>query len=332
MARPAQFTEEVYASYIEGQLTAGRSLSEITPNELQTQIGGKYSKCQEMLSLVASKLIQEQGEQPLEMPQWFKDFVAAHEKQAREAALGQWMQIGREIKKTTDEATQAFEAKLAKYRQDSESHLAAVNRLETEVDGLNQQIEQRQEDLSRLSAEAVRKDADIERLGRDLAGLKAELAEVETKLVAEREARAKAEGEIAGYQREIESLKAELIKKDGRIETLEVEARKVSDLSAQVASLQGALDLANRAAERMKEERDQASVKAAKLGQQIDDLRQDLSELKTEHKESEAARTAVEREKAKIEGKIELLEEQLAAQKKTMEERRAAQKDAGDQA
>lgn len=332
MARPAQFTEDDYTGYIQGQLSAGRSLSEITPNELQTQIGGKYSKCQEMLSLVASKLIQEQGEQPLEMPQWFKDFVAAHEKQAREAALGQWMQIGREIKKTTDEATQAFETKLAKYRQDSESHLAAVNRLETEVDGLNQQIEQRQEALSRLSAEAVRKDADIERLGSDLAELKAELADVESKLGAEREARAKAEGEIAGYKREIESLKAELIKKEGRIETLEVEARKVGDLSAQVASLQGALDLANRAAERMKEERDQASVEAAKLGQQIDDLRQDLSELKTEHKESEAARTAVEREKAKIEGKIELLEEQLAAQKKTMEERRAAQKDAGDQA
>lgn len=54
----------------------------------------------------------------------------------------------------------------------------------------------------------MRKDADIERLGRDLAGLKAELAEVETKLVAEREARAKAEGEIAGYQREIESLES----------------------------------------------------------------------------------------------------------------------------
>ncbi len=311
MARPSQFTEEDYTRYIEGQLTAGRSLSEITPNELQTKIGGKYSKCQEMLSLVASKFVQEQSEQRLEMPQWFKDFVSAQEKQAREAAQGQWLHIGREIKKTTDEATQAFETQLAKYRQDSESHLAAVNRLETEVDALNQQIEQRQEEVARLSAEAVRKDADIDRLTSGLNDLKAELADVELKLAAEREVRAKAEGEIIGYQREIESLKADLIKRDGRVETLEVEARKVGDLSAQVASLRSSLDLANQAAERMKTERDQATVESAKLAQQVEDLRQDLAAVKADHKESESARTAVEREKAKIEGKIELLEEQL---------------------
>lgn len=312
MARPSQFQEEDYQRYIDGQLTAGRALSEITPNELQTRIGGKYSKCQEMLSLVASKFVQEQGEQRLEMPAWFKDFVVAQEKQAREAAQGQWLHIGREIKKTTDEATLAFETQLAKYRQDSESHLAAVNRLETEADALNQQIEQRLEEVTRLSADAVRKDADIERLTTDLNGLKAELVEVESKLSAECEARAKAEGEIIGYQREIESLKAELIKREGRIETLEVEARKVADLSAQVASLQGALELSNKAAERMKTERDSASVEAAKLSQQVEGLRQDLAAVKADHKESEAARTVVEREKAKIEGKIELLEEQLA--------------------
>lgn len=311
MARPSQFTEEDYTRYIEGQLTAGRSFSEITPNELQSKVGGKYGKCQEMLSLVTSKFVQEQGEQRLEMPQWFKDFVSAQEKQAREAAQGQWLHIGREIKKTTDEAAQAFETQLAKYRQDSESHLAAVNRLETEADALNQQIEQRQEEVARLSAEAVRKDADIERLTRDLASLKAELADVESRLSAEREARAKAEGEIIGYQREIESLKADLIKREGRIETLEIEARKVGDLSTQVASLRNSLDLANQASERMKVERDQAAVESAKLAQQVDDLRLDLVSLKAEHKESEAARTAVEREKAKIEGKIELLEEQL---------------------
>jgi chromosome segregation ATPase len=264
-----------------------------------------------MLSLVTSKFVQEQGEQRLEMPQWFKDFVSAQEKQAREAAQGQWLHIGREIKKTTDEAAQAFETQLAKYRQDSESHLAAVNRLETEADALNQQIEQRQEEVARLSAEAVRKDADIERLTRDLASLKAELADVESRLSAEREARAKAEGEIIGYQREIESLKADLIKREGRIETLEIEARKVGDLSTQVASLRNSLDLANQTSERMKVERDQAAVESAKLAQQVDDLRLDLVSLKAEHKESEAARTAVEREKAKIEGKIELLEEQL---------------------
>ena len=311
MARPSQFTEEDYTRYIEGQLTAGRSLSEITPNELQAKIGGKYSKCQEMLSLVASKFVQEQGEQRLEMPQWFKDFVAAQEKQAREAAQGQWLHIGREIKKTTDEAAHAFETQLAKYRQDSESSLAAVNRLETEADTLNQQIEQRQEEVARLSAEAVRKDADIDRLTSGLNDLKAELADVELKLAAEREVRAKAEGEIIGYQREIESLKADLIKRDGRVETLEVEARKVGDLSAQVASLRSSLDLANQAAERMKTERDQATVESAKLAQQVEDLRQDLAAVKADHKESESARTAVEREKAKIEGKIELLEEQL---------------------
>ena len=312
MARPSQFTEEDYTRYIEGQLTAGRSFSEITPNELQSNVGGKYGKCQEMLSLVTSKFVQEQGEQRLEMPQWFKDFVSAQEKQAREAAQGQWLHIGREIKKTTDEAAQAFETQLAKYRQDSESHLAAVNRLETEADALNQQIEQRQEEVARLSAEAVRKDADIERLTRDLASLKAELADVESRLSAEREARAKAEGEIIGYQREIESLKADLIKREGRIETLEIEARKVGDLSTQVASLRNSLDLANQTSERMKVERDQAAVESAKLAQQVDDLRLDLVSLKAEHKESEAARTAVEREKAKIEGKIELLEEQLS--------------------
>lgn len=311
MARPSQFTEEDYTRYIEGQLTAGRSFSEITPNELQSNVGGKYGKCQEMLSLVTSKFVQEQGEQRLEMPQWFKDFVSAQEKQAREAAQGQWLHIGREIKKTTDEAAQAFETQLAKYRQDSESHLAAVNRLETEADALNQQIEQRQEEVARLSAEAVRKDADIERLTRDLASLKAELVDVESRLSAEREARAKAEGEIIGYQREIESLKADLIKREGRIETLEIEARKVGDLSTQVASLRNSLDLANQTSERMKVERDQAAVESAKLAQQVDDLRLDLVSLKAEHKESEAARTAVEREKAKIEGKIELLEEQL---------------------
>ena len=311
MARPSQFTEEDYTRYIEGQLTAGRSFSEITPNELQSNVGGKYGKCQEMLSLVTSKFVQEQGEQRLEMPQWFKDFVSAQEKQAREAAQGQWLHIGREIKKTTDEATQAFETQLAKYRQDSESHLAAVNRLETEADSLNQQIEQRQEEVARLSADAVRKDADIERLTSDLNDLKAELSDVELKLAAEREVRAKAEGEIIGYQREIESLKADLIKREGRIETLEIEARKVGDLSAQVASLRGALDLANQASERMKGERDHAAVEAAKLSQQVDDLRVDLADMKTVNKDSEKARNEVEREKAKIDGKIELLEEQL---------------------
>jgi chromosome segregation ATPase len=311
MARPSQFQEEDYQRYIDGQLIAGRALSEITPSELQTKVGGKYTKCQEMLTLVAGKLVQEQGEQRLEMPLWFKDFVAAQEKQAREAAQGQWLHIGREIKKTTDESSLAFETQLAKYRQDTESHLAAVNRLETEADELNQQVDQRQEELVRLSAETVRKDADIERLTNNLADIKAELLDVETKLSAEREARAKAEGEIIGYQREIESLKAELIKREGRIETLDIEARKVGDLSAQVASLKGALELANAASALMKTERDNASVEAAKLGQQVEDLRADLASMKTANKDSEKARNTVEREKAKIEGKIELLEDQL---------------------
>lgn len=315
MGRPSQFQEEDYQRYIDGQLSSGRSLAEITPNELQTQIGGKYSKCQEMLSVVANKFVQEQGEQRLEMPAWFKEFVGAQEKQAREAAQGQWLHIGREIKKTTDESTTAFETQLAKYRQDTESHLAAVNRLETEADALNQQIEQRQEVLVRLTAEAVRKDADIERLTNDLLGIKAELLDVETRLSSEREARAKAEGEITGYQREIESLKADLIKREGRIETLDIEARKVGDLSAKVASLQSSLELANAASERMKTERDQAAVEAAKLSQQVEDLRADLASMKTANKDSEKARNIVEREKAKIEGKIELLEEQLAKMK-----------------
>ena len=45
MARPSQFTEEDYTRYIEGQLTAGRSFSENTPNELQSHVGGQYGTC-----------------------------------------------------------------------------------------------------------------------------------------------------------------------------------------------------------------------------------------------------------------------------------------------
>ncbi len=65
----------------------------------------------------------------------------------------------------------------------------------------------------------------------------------------------------------------------------------------------------------MKTERDQAAVEAAKLSQQVEDLRADLASMKTANKDSEKARNIVEREKAKIEGKIELLEEQLAKMK-----------------
>lgn len=333
MARPSQFALEDYRRYIDAQISEGRRLDDISANELQTNVGGKYQKCQEMLTLVSAEIQEVQGEQPPEMPLWFKDFVATMEKTARDVAQQQWMQVGREIKRTTEEATQAFEDKLAKLRQTEASHLEAINRLEASNEALETELEQIREKLNAATLDLSIKTHDLVERDGQILKLEHMNSELSTDLRDRDKALAAADTTIKGLREKLDTQRDEYSKQIGaltnEVELLQPLANKVYPLEIQLETLKNEGKEKDKRIEKLETQVAEANGKREDLEKQlavsnhtaeslkgsIEKLEASSKALETKLTKADQQRTAAENKASKLEGQVETLTAMLPKQK-----------------
>jgi len=153
MARPEKYTEGDYLSWVESQVVSGRSVKDITASELQKAVGGKYSRCQEVLSQAQDRFVEQQSDSKSPMPVWFRDFVTLLSEQTREAAEGQWFKVGRGINESINDATVVFEDREADYESRLSEQLDQIRTLEASGDDQTVQIEELQAQLSKVLSE-----------------------------------------------------------------------------------------------------------------------------------------------------------------------------------
>lgn len=324
MARPSQFSESDYRTYIEAQLGAGRSIDEITASELQAQIGGKYQKCQSMLTQISAEIVEEQGERAPEMPSWFKEFVGSVERQAKELAQHQWLSVGREIKRVTDEATQAFEDKIAKHKVAQASHLEAIDRLETKNELLETGNDSLTKRIEEMKSEIEIKTHDLDQQKMRIGELMGETAKFEEMVSQLREDKAGLQASNSALKDQLESQRDEhhvaIGKLTEELSTLRAKAERVPSLEQQVQTLTVQLSEASRTAKETKEELTKTSNQREDIARQAA-LEQEkrvsaeskIVKLEAQAEKSESGRVDALENAARLAGKVEALEAQLKA-------------------
>lgn len=169
MARPEKYTDEDYLAWIESQVLSGRSVSDIKPTELQRSIGGKYSRCQEVLTLAQDRLSDQIDATIPSMPVWFRNFISQLVEQTQNIAENQWPPVGRGINEAIQDATTVFENQKAEIDSQLLEHLEQIRTLEA----VDEDNVARIEDLQRQLTDAIN---ELSTLRSKNAALEAELA------------------------------------------------------------------------------------------------------------------------------------------------------------
>ena len=148
MARPEKYTDADYRSWVEAEVAAGRSVHDIKASELQKSVGGKFSRCQDVLMLVLSEAEELASEPVPPMPAWFLNFVSQLVEQTRQGAESLWLPIGRGMNERVQNATATFEEQKSKFDARSSEQLGQIRILEANADGHAMQVEELQRQLT----------------------------------------------------------------------------------------------------------------------------------------------------------------------------------------
>ena len=298
MARPQKHTDNDYKAWIDTQISAGRSIKEITANELQQAVGGKYSRCQSILTAVRDARIEEEAEPVPAMPAWFRDFVEQVAEQARRSAESQWMKVGRGINETIEDATAAFEDKKAELEATSAAHMQKIEQLESDNEMANEALESVKAELisndkalavaqSKVESQALELEELAEQLSElettseaETARLNRKIAELETNLASEKEARTMSDKKASDATR--------------RADQLESKLEELAELRKQIKEVEKETAKSGRENERLKARLETAEENVAMLRKEAQASR-------------EEARDAISA-KARIEGQIESVE------------------------
>jgi regulator of replication initiation timing len=169
MSRPEKYTEDDYFSWVKSQIASGRSIKDIKAAELQKALGGKYSRCQEVLTLAQDKFAEQKSESAPSMPVWFRDFASQLAEQAKQAAESQWLKVGNGINESIEDATAVFDDRQTEYESQLAEQLDQIRSLESSGDNQHAQIEE----LKRQLSEAI---SEVSEFKSDNASLKSEVA------------------------------------------------------------------------------------------------------------------------------------------------------------
>jgi len=210
MARPEKYTEDDYLSWLELQVESGRSVKRISVSELQKAVGGKYSRCQEVLTQAQNKFVEQQSDLTPPMPVWFRDFVTRLSEQTREAAESQWFKIGRGMNESIKDATVIFEDRQADYESRLSEQLDQIRTLEANCDDQAAQIEQLQTQLSKALDEVSDLKSGNAGLKSEVSGWKQQKADFADQLSATQGDLKAAEGALVDARSERDILKGKV--------------------------------------------------------------------------------------------------------------------------
>ena len=210
MARPEKYTESDYLAWVESQVINGRSVKDIKAAELQKAVGGKYSRCQEVLAQAQDRFIEQQSDSVPPMPVWFRDFVTRLSEQTREATEGQWFKVGRGINESINDATVVFEDREADYESRLSEQLDQIRTLEANGDDQTVQIEELQAQLSKVLSETSELKSHNSGLKSEVSGWKQQNADLADQLSTARGDLKAAERAVAEARSERDILKGKV--------------------------------------------------------------------------------------------------------------------------
>ena len=210
MARPEKYTESDYLAWVESQVINGRSVKDINAAELQKAVGGKYSRCQEVLAQAQDRFIEQQSDSVPPMPVWFRDFVTRLSEQARAAAEGEWSKVGRGINESINDATVVFEDREADYESRLSEQLDQIRTLEANGDDQTVQIEELQAQLSKVLSETSELKSHNSGLKSEVSGWKQQNADLADQLSTARGDLKAAERAVAEARSERDILKGKV--------------------------------------------------------------------------------------------------------------------------
>lgn len=210
MARPEKYTEDDYLSWLQLQVESGRSIKDISASELQKAVGGKYSRCQEVLTQAQNKFVEQQTDSTPPMPAWFREFVTLLSEQTQEAAESQWSKVGRGINESIKDATMIFENRQADYESQLSEQLDQIRSLEANGDDQATQIEELQTQLAKALAEVSDIKSDNAGLKSEVSSWKQHKADFDTQLSAARNDLKEAQQALADARSERDILKGKV--------------------------------------------------------------------------------------------------------------------------
>jgi len=210
MARPEKYTENDYFSWVESQVGSGRSVKDIKAAELQQAVGGKYSRCQEVLTQAQERFVGQQSDSVPAMPVWFRDFVTRLSEQTREAAESQWFKVGRGINESINDVTAIFEDREADYESRLLEQLDEIRALEASCDNQTTQIEELKSQLAKVLTDVSDLKSDNASLKSEVSGLKQQKADLVDQLSTARGDLKAAENGMAAARSERDILKGKV--------------------------------------------------------------------------------------------------------------------------
>jgi len=210
MARSEKYTDDDYLYWIELQVDSGRSIKDISASELQKAVGGRYSRCQDVLSQAKTKFVEEQSDSTSPMPGWFREFVTLLSEQTREVAERQWPKVGRGINESIKDATMVFETRQTDYECQLSEQLDQIRTLEESGDDQATQIEELQTELSTAREEVSDLKTDNAGLKSEVSSLKQQKADFDIQLSAARDDLKEAQRALAEARSERDVLKGKV--------------------------------------------------------------------------------------------------------------------------
>lgn len=147
MARP-EIPEEKYIDAINALISDGLAIEAIRPVKLQQVVGGRYSRCSDMLDkFKVDYLEQEEPGSKQPQPPWFKEMVGTTSEYINNSLTSTWFIIHGEINKAIEVATQAYELKKEEFIEQQKDDRAQIDLLENQIDSLNSQLEAKEKEL-----------------------------------------------------------------------------------------------------------------------------------------------------------------------------------------
>jgi chromosome segregation ATPase len=310
MARPEKYTDDDYLFWIESQIASGRSVKSIKPSELQKSIGGKYSRCQEVLTQAQDKFTEMANESAPSMPVWFRDFVTQMSEQARQTAESQWFKVGKGINESIDDATAAFEDRKANYESQLAEQLDQIRILESASDSQVYKIEDLYRQLSVSVDEISFLKSEKSGLTSELAGVKELKAELASQLS---DQKAETNGAKNELQRASETLELRAIQISEANSKLQGAASEIADLKTDRNKLIDSVESKGEENMALKEQIADLNAAAKSALKELSSLHKTSSELKSSISEKDHELVQVRSDRDKLYGQLESTQKQLQA-------------------
>ncbi len=172
MARTISITDDMYRSFIDEELSKGRSLADIKATEVFKSVGGTFLR-----AATALEAMQDSAKNTTparELPAWFTEWKNALINQVAQTAESAWFKLGAQIDQELNAAKDGFEASLEKLKARITTRDEQITNQESEIEGLKAKLDQLETDATAAATVRIQQELELAQATREVANLKAE--------------------------------------------------------------------------------------------------------------------------------------------------------------